>query len=234
MALQELVQLGVRNIMTLDAHNSHVQNAIPNHGFENLHANYQQIKAILANEADFRIGSDNLVVTSPDLGGLERCRFFAEHFHTDLSVFYKHRDLSRVVNGRSPITEFRFLGGDVHGKNVLIVDDIIASGETTLKVARALKQMGAQNIYAVCTFALFTDGYASFDAAHAEGLITRVYASNGTYVAPEIVERPWYRVVNISRFIALYIDSFNRNESVSRLLDNTVKIRALLTQKGLL
>jgi len=234
MSLQELIFLGVQNIMTIDAHNSHVQNAIPNHGFENLHANYQQIKAILSTESDFRIGDEHLVVASPDLGGLERCRYFSEQFHTELAVFYKHRDLSRIVNGRSPITEFRFMGGEVKGKDVVIIDDLLASGDTALRVCRELKAMGARKNYIMCTFALFTDGVARFSEAFADGVFNRVYATNGTYVPPEALKCEWYHTVDTSRFIALYIDSFNRNESVSRLLDNTVKIRALLEQKGLL
>lgn len=234
MALQELVNLRVQNIMTIDAHNSHVQNAIPNFGFENLHANYQQIKAILNTEKDFRIGRENLVVTSPDLGGLERCRYFAEQFQAELTAFYKMRDTSRVVEGRSPIIEHRFLGGDVKGKDAIIVDDLIASGESVLEVARALRRMGARNILIVCTFALFTEGIEHFHAAYQEGVFNRLYGTNATYNRPDLLQAPWYVQVDVSRFIALYIDSFNRNESVSRLLDNTVRIRALMEQKGLL
>jgi ribose-phosphate pyrophosphokinase len=224
--------MGVANIMTIDAHNSHVQNAIPSYGFENLHANYQQIKALLKTEDDFRIGKD-LIVTSPDLGGLERCRYFAEHLQTELTAFYKLRDLTRIVDGRNPVSEHRFLGGDVAGKDVIIVDDIVASGDTVIDVAIALKDRGAQRIFIVCTFALFSSGIERFNEAYRDGIIHRVYGSNATYARPETLAAPWYVSVDTSRFIALYIDSFNRNESVSRLLDNTAKIQALLERRNL-
>ena len=234
MALQELVHLGVQNIMTIDAHNSHVQNAVPHHGFENLHANYQQIKAILSHEEDFKIGHDHLIVTSPDLGGLERCRYFAEQFQAELTAFYKVRDIVHVVAGKNPILDHRFLGADIKGKNALIVDDLIASGETVLDVARLLKEMGARKVYIVCTFGLFTEGLSHFDAAFKKGHFDRVFGTNASFTPPGLHKAKWYVSVDVSKFIALYIDMFNRNESVSRLLDNTVKIRALFEQKGLL
>ena len=233
LALQELVNLGVDNIMTIDAHNSHVQNAIPNHGFENMHANYQQVKAILKTEKDFRI-RDNLIVVSPDLGGLERCRYFAEQFEAELTAFYKVRDLSKVVNGKAPVVEHRFFGGDIKGKDALIVDDLIASGESVLEVARSLKEMGARKIHIVCTFGLFTSGLSEFNKAYEEGMFNNLFATNATYASQQLMKSDWFTSVDISSFIALYIDSFNKNESVSRLLDNTVKIRALLEHKGLL
>ena len=234
LALQELVHLDIQNIMTIDAHNAHVQNAIPNYGFENLHANYQHIKAMLRTEPEFAIGRDKLVVASPDLGGMERCRYFAEQLHAELTAFYKHRDLSKVVNGRAPVLEHRFIGGEVRGKDVLIVDDMISSGDSVLEVAGVLRERGAGKILIVTTFALFTEGIERFIAAHRDGVFTRLYATNATYTRPELSEAEWYVPVDISRFIALYIDSFNRNESVSRLLDNTAKIRALLQNRGLL
>jgi ribose-phosphate pyrophosphokinase len=233
MALQELVNMGVQNIMTIDAHNSHVQNAIPNYGFENLHANYQLIKGLIQNESEFRMGSD-LVVVSPDLGGLERCRYFAEQLHAELTAFYKLRDLTQVVDGKAPVIEHRFFGGDLEGKDAMIVDDLIASGESVLEVARELKAMKANKVYAACTFTLFTSGIDEFQKACDDGIIDHVFGTNATYNRPELKEVDWFTEVDVSRFIALYIDSFNRNQSVSRLLDNTLKIRALLEEKGLL
>jgi len=233
LALQELVNLGVDNIMTIDAHNSHVQNAIPNHGFENLHANYQQIKSILKTVSDFRI-RDDLIVVSPDLGGLERCRYFAEQFEAELTAFYKVRDLSKVINGKVPVVEHRFFGGYIKGKDALIVDDLIATGDSVLEVAESLKEMGANNVYIVCTFALFTSGIESFDKAYKDGMFQNLFATNACYASPRLLEAEWFTSVDVSRFIALYIDCFNKNESVSRLLDNTLKIRALLEHKGLL
>jgi len=233
MALQELVAMGALNIMTIDAHNSHVQNAIPNCDFENIHANYQQIKAIVNNENDFKAGN-KLIVTSPDLGGMERCRYFAEQFQCALTAFYKVRDLSNVIDGKNPIIEHKFLGGDVKGKDALVVDDLIASGDSMLEVAINLKQMGANRIFMACTFPLFTEGIEHFDAAYKKGVFNRLYGTNATHNLPELLEREWYVSVDVSRLIALYIDSFNRNESTSRLLDNTLKIHAVLERKGVL
>ena len=234
MALQELIAMGAVNIMTIDAHNSHVQNAIPNSDFENLHANYQQIKSIINTESDFNIGENNLIVTSPDLGGLERCRYFAEHLQAELTAFYKLRDLSKIVDGRNPIIEHKFLGGDIKGKDALVVDDLIATGDSMLDVAKGLKQMGAKRIFMTCTFPLFTGGIDHFDKAFEEGTFDRLYGTNATYNNPELLNREWYVSVDISQLIALYIDSFNRNESASRLLDNTLKIHAILERKGAL
>ncbi|RLD08196.1 MAG: ribose-phosphate pyrophosphokinase [Chlamydiae bacterium] len=234
MALQELVAMGAVNIMTIDAHNSHVQNAIPNCDFENLHANYQQIKTIVNTENKFKAGIDDLIVTSPDLGGMERCRYFAEQLQADLTVFYKLRDLSRIVDGKNPIIEHKFLGGNVEGKDALIVDDLIASGESMLDVAKNLKQMGTKRIFMACTFPLFTEGIERFDKAFEDGIFDRLYGTNATYNHPELLKKDWYVSVDVSRLIALYIDSFNRNESASRLLDNTLKIHAVLERKGVL
>ncbi len=234
MALQELVAMGAVNIMTIDAHNSHVQNAIPNCDFENLHANYQQIKTIVNTENNFKAGPENLIVTSPDLGGMERCRYFAEQLQAELTAFYKLRDLSRVVDGKNPIIEHKFLGGNVEGKDALIVDDLIASGESMLEVAKSLKQMGAKRIFMACTFPLFTEGIEHFDKAFEEGIFDRLYGTNATHNQSQLLNRDWYVSVDVSRLIALYIDSFNRNESASRLLDNTLKIHAVLESKGVL
>jgi len=234
MALQELVMMGATSIMTIDAHNSHVQNAIPNCDFENLHANYQQIKSLINTERDIKIGAENLIVTSPDLGGMERCRYFAEQLQAELTAFYKLRDLSNIVNGRNPIIEHKFLGGDVEGKDALIVDDLIATGDSMLEVAKELKQKGAKRIFMTCTFPLFTGGIDHFDKAFKEGIFERLYGTNATYNQPELLNREWYVSVDVSQLIALFIDSFNRNESASRLLDNSLKIHAILERKGIL
>ena len=232
-ALQELVHMGVDNIMTIDAHNSHVHNAIPNHGFENLHAAYQIIKCMVRTLPEFNVGPENLVIVSPDLGGMDRGRFFAEQLHTHLTGFYKLRDLSRVVNGKAPILEHKFLGGSIAGRDAIVVDDLIASGGSVIEVAYKLKEAGVKNVYVACTFMLFTSGVAEFQKAYEEGVITRVFGTNATYCRPELLAAPWYTSVNVQRLISLYIDLFNRNESVAKLLDNSAKIRKLLEAHNL-
>jgi len=233
-ALQELVNMGVQNIMTIDAHNAHVQNAIPGHAFENLHANYQMIKALINSESDFKVGPENLIIVSPDLGGLERCRYYAEQLQAELTAFYKLRDMTKVINGRTPIIEHKFLGGHIRNKIALVVDDMIASGDSVLEVAKAVKRMGARKTYISCSFSLFTEGISRFNAAYKKGLFNAVFSTNATYIPPDLAAAPWFKQVDISRLIALYIDAFNRNESVGKLLDNSMKIRRLLIERGLL
>jgi ribose-phosphate pyrophosphokinase len=229
MALQELVNLGVDTIMTIDAHNSHVMNAIPMHGLENLHAAYQLIEAFLEQTLDnVDIDPDNLVVCSPDLGGMERARYFAEHFRVHLTGFYKFRDLTRVVNGKNPILEHKFLGGDIAGKSVLVVDDLLASGGSLLEVAEDLKALGAKKIYFMVTYALFSDGIATYDEAYEKGMFDLLFGTNATYATPELLERSWYIPVDVTRFIAKFIYTFNQDASVTRLLDSTGKINRLL------
>ncbi|MBR5901333.1 ribose-phosphate diphosphokinase [bacterium] len=232
-ALQELVNLGVNNIMTIDAHNAHVHNAIPNHGFENLHAAYQIIKKMVNSIPEFRIGPDNLIVVSPDLGGMSRCRYFAEQLHTHLTGFYKLRDLSRVVDGKAPVLEHKFLGGSIAGRDAIVVDDMIASGGSVIEVAYKLKEAGVRNIYVACTFMLFTSGLEKFNKAYEEGVITKVFGTNATYTRPDLLNAPWYTQVSVSRLISLYIDLFNRNESIAKLLDNSAKISKLLETHNL-
>ena len=232
-ALQELVYLGVNNIMTIDAHNAHVHNAIPNHGFENLHAAYQIIKKMVNTIPDFRIGPENLIVVSPDLGGMSRCRYFAEQLHTHLTGFYKLRDLSRVVDGKAPVLEHKFLGGSIAGRDAIVVDDMIASGGSVIEVAYKLKEAGVRNIYVACTFMLFTSGLEKFNKAYEEGVITKVFGTNATYTRPDLMKAPWYTQVSVSRLISLYIDLFNRNESIAKLLDNSAKISKLLETHNL-
>jgi ribose-phosphate pyrophosphokinase len=229
LALQEMVNLGVDTIMTIDAHNSHVMNAIPMHGLENLHAAYQLIEAFLEQTRDeVDIDPDSLVVCSPDLGGMERARYFAEHFRVHLTGFYKFRDLTRVVNGKNPILEHKFLGGDVEGKSVLVVDDLLASGGSLLEVAEDLKQLGVGKVYFMITYALFSDGIASYDEAYENGMFELVFGTNATYATPELQKRPWYISVDVTRFIAKFVYTFNQDASITRLLDSTGKINRLL------
>lgn len=229
LALQELVRLGVDSVMTLDAHNSHVMNAIPMTGLENLHATYQLIEAFVDEaKGKFAINPDELVVCSPDLGGLERARYFAEHFRVHLTGFYKFRDLTRVVNGKNPIREHKFLGEDIEGKNILVVDDMLASGGSMLDVCQQLRQRGAKDIFLSLSYALFSDGFEAFDQAYADGMFTRIYGTNGTFVSDELAEREWFTAVDVTRFIAKFVHTFNQDGSVTRLLDSTEKINKML------
>ncbi len=229
MALQELVNLGVEAIMTIDAHNSHVMNAIPMTGLENLHATYQLIKAFLqVTNGEVRIHPDSLLVCSPDLGGMERARYFAEHFQVHLAGFYKQRDLTRVVKGKNPILEHKFLGADVKDKSVLVVDDLLASGGSLLEVSEELKKRGARHIYLSVTYVLFSEGFEAYDEAYKAGMFDKVFGTNGTYIPPELLEREWFVPVDVTKFIAKFIRVFNQDKSVSRLLDSTERISKLL------
>ncbi|MCH2175634.1 MAG: ribose-phosphate diphosphokinase [Lentisphaeria bacterium] len=229
LALQEIVSLGVETVMTIDAHNSHVMNAIPMHGMENLHATYQLILAFLERtKGKVNISPDDLLVCSPDLGGMERARYFAEHFRVHLSGFYKVRDLTRVVNGKNPIIEHKFLGSDVKGKNILVVDDMLASGGSLLEVCRELKGLGAKDIYLSVSYALFSGGFEEYEQAFKEGLFTCLFGTNATYVPDALADNEWFVEVDVTNFIATFIHTFNRDGSITKLLDSTSKINRLL------
>lgn len=227
--LQELVGLGVDAIMTIDAHNSHVQNAIPMHCFENLHATYQLIKSFLRETRGVvDIHPDSFLVCSPDLGGMERARYLANHFRVHLSGFYKVRDLTRIVDGKNPILEHKILGADIAGKDVLVVDDMLASGGSMIEVCEDLKRKGANRIYLSVTYALFSAGLEKFDEAYAAGRFEKVFGTNGTYSSEELRSREWFVEVDITKFLAKFIHTFNQDGSVSKLLDGTDKINKLL------
>ena len=232
LALQELVNLGVDTIMTIDAHNSHVMNAIPMNGLENLHAAYQLIEVFLhETNGIINIEPEEFMVCSPDLGGLDRARYYAEHFGVHLSGFYKFRDLTRVVNGKNPILEHKFLGGSVKGKNVLVIDDLLASGSSLLDVGQELKKLGAKKIYFAVTYALFSDGIDAFDRAHKAGYFTKIFGTNATRIAPDVANRDWFISVDVTKFIGKFIHSFNQDASITKLLDSTERINKLLGRK---
>ena len=233
MALQELVNLGVENIITFDAHDQRVQNAIPHTSFENVMPTYQMIKALVNSVDDLKIDKDNLMVISPDEGAMFRCIYFATQLGINLGMFYKRRDYTRVVNGRNPIIEHQYLGDSVEGKDIIIVDDMISSGESMLDVARKLKSLGANRIFVCTTFGLFASGLDVFDKAYAEGTIAKVLSTNGVYQTPELLSREWYVSVELSKYIAYFIDTLNHDMSVSSLLDSSAKIDKLLRDKGL-
>ncbi|MBR4292270.1 MAG: ribose-phosphate pyrophosphokinase [Clostridia bacterium] len=228
MALQELVNMGVSNIITFDVHNIGVQNAIPLAGFDNVRPTYQMIKALIANVPDIKIDSNHLMIISPDEGGMGRCMYYSSVLGLQLGMFYKRRDYSRVVDGKNPIIAHEYLGGDLHDMDVVIVDDIISSGESMLDVAAKLKSRGARRIFMFASFGLFCNGLEKIDAAYEEGIITKIFTTNLIYRSPELKARPWYCEVNICKYVALLIDTLNHDGSISGLLDPSDRIRNLV------
>ena len=231
-ALQELVNLGVDNIITFDAHDPRVQNAIPMKGFENVYTTYQMIKAMVNNIDDFKIDKDNLMIISPDEGGTNRAIYYSSVLGLDLGMFYKRRDYSRVVNGRNPIVAHEFLGNNVENRDVIVVDDMISSGESMLDVAKKLKDMKARRIFLCSAFGLFCNGLDKFDAAFEAGLIDRVFTTNLVYRTPELLERKWFCEVDMSKYISLIIDALNHDMSISKLLNHAGRIRPFLEKNG--
>lgn len=228
LALEELIDMGVSNIITFDAHDPRVQNAIPLHGFDNFTPPYQFIKALLKKEPNMIIDKDHLMAISPDEGAMGRAVYFANNLGIDMGMFYKRRDYSRVVNGRNPIVAHEFLGSSVEGKDVFIVDDMISSGESMLDVAKELKKRKANRVFVAATFGLFTNGLKQFDEYYEQGLISKVLTTNVIYQTPDLLSRPYYINVDLSKYIALMIDKLNYDHSISELLDPNAKIQNAL------
>lgn len=233
MALQELTALGVENIITFDAHDQRVQNSIPHKSFENVMPTYQMIKALVNSVDDLTIDPDHLMVISPDEGAMHRCIYFATQLGVNLGMFYKRRDYTRVVNGRNPIVAHQYLGDSVEGKDIIIVDDMISSGESMLEVARKLKELKAKRIFVCTAFGLFCNGLEIFDKANEEGVFEKVFTTNGIYQSEELLSRDWYESVELSKYLAYFLDTINHDLSVSSLLDNSDKIDKLLKSRGL-
>lgn len=231
LALQELKSLGVENILTFDAHDSRVQNAIPLGGFENIQPYYQMIKALVRAVPDVQLDAEHNVIISPDEGGMSRCIYYSSLLGLELGMFYKRRDYSKIVNGRNPIVSHEFLGDDVEGKDVIIVDDIISSGDSIIDIAEQLKSLHAKRIFVFSTFGLFCEGLERFDVAYEQGLFDRIFTTNLNYRMEELSNRPWYREVDMSKYIAYLIDSLNYDRSLSSLLDPAAKINALLNRE---
>ncbi|SEP96797.1 ribose-phosphate pyrophosphokinase [Lachnospiraceae bacterium RM5] len=225
LALQELTEMGVENIITFDAHDPRVQNAIPLHGFETVQPAYQFVKGLLRHEKDIKIDADHLMMISPDEGGMGRAVYLANVLGIDVGMFYKRRDYSKVVNGRNPIVAHEFLGSSVEGKDVFIIDDMISSGESMIDVATELKRRKARKVYAAATFGLFTNGFDKFDKAYEDGIIDRVLTTNLTYQSPELFTKPYYINCDMSKYIALIIDTLNHDASISSLLDPIARIQ---------
>ena len=230
LALQELVNMGVDNIITFDAHDPRVQNAIPLNGFETVTPVYQMIKGLLNNVDDINIDSDHLMVISPDEGATSRAIYLASILGVDMGMFYKRRDYTKIVNGKNPIVAHEFLGSDLNGKDAIIIDDMISSGDSMLDVAKQLKARGAGRIFVFSTFGLFTSGLERFDKAYEEGLISKICTTNTVYQTPELLARDWYVSCDMSKYIALLIDTLNHDGSISDLLEPYERINAFVAK----
>ncbi len=228
LALQELANMGVENIITFDAHDPRVQNAIPEKGFETVQPTYQFIKHLLKVETDLQIDSDHMMVISPDEGGMSRAVYFANVLGLDMGMFYKRRDYTRIVDGRNPIVAHEFLGSSVEGKDVIIVDDMISSGESMQDVAAELKRRKARKVFIFSTFGLFTNGLEKFDDYYEKRIIDRILTTNLVYQSPELLSRPYYASVDMSKYIALIIDNLNHDASLRDLLNPAGRINRLL------
>ena len=226
--LQELVNMGVSNIITFDAHDPRVQNAIPLSGFENVQPSYQMLKALVRNVPDISLNKDDLMFISPDEGAMSRSVYYSSVLGVDLGMFYKRRNYSVVVNGKNPIEAHEYLGKDLSGKDAIIVDDMIASGESLFDVARQLKDRGVKRIFNFATFGLFTEGLEKFDKAYEEGLIHKIFTTNLIYRNPALKTRPWYAEVNMCKYVAYIIDTLNHDHSISGLLNPVQRIHNIV------
>lgn len=230
-ALQELQGMGVDNVVTFDAHDPRVQNAVPLMGFDNLMPSYQVLKKLFRSFPDLSTERDDFMVVSPDEGALSRNMYYASVLGVEMGMFYKRRDYSKIVNGRNPIIAHEYLGSDLEGKDVFIADDIISSGDSMLDIAYNLKKRKARRIFTYATYAIFTNGLETFDKAYEEGVIDGVFGSNLTYRTEELKNRPWFYEVDVSKYIAYFIAALNHDMSISKLVDPHEKIKALLEKR---
>ena len=230
-ALQELEAMGVSNIVTFDAHDPRVQNAIPLMGFDNVMPTYQVLKCLLRDISDIELTKNKFMVVSPDEGALNRNMYYASVLGVDMGMFYKRRDYSTIVNGRNPIVAHEYLGNPVEGKDIFVADDIISSGESMLDLAYNLKEKKANRIFTYATYVIFTNGLEKFDKAYEEGVISGVLGTNLTYRSPELLSRPWFHEVDVSKYIAYFIEAINHDVSISKILDPHAKIEALLKNR---
>ena len=230
LGLQELVRMGVDNIITFDAHDPRVQNAIPLNGFETIRPTYQFVKGLLKHVPDLQIDADHMMAISPDEGATGRAIYFANVLGLDMGMFYKRRDYSTIVDGRNPIVAHEFLGADVRGKDMIIVDDMISSGDSMLEVAQLLKDRGANKIFMCSTFGLFTNGMAKFDEAYEKGTFDRILTTNLIYQTPELLSKPYYINCDMAKYIAYIIEHLNHDASISNLLNPVDRIQNILTR----
>ena len=227
MALQELVSMGVSNIITFDAHDPRVQQAIPQSGFDNVRPTYQMLKALVREYPDITFDKDKLMIIAPDEGAMSRSMYYSSVLGVELGMFYKRRNYTVVINGRNPIEAHEFLGHSVEGRDIVIVDDMIATGESTLDIAEQLKARGARRVFVFATFGLFTAGCDPFDAAYEKGLIDKIFTTNLNYRPQHIIDRPWYAEVNMCKYVSYIIDKLNTDSSISELLNPIDRIHAL-------
>ena len=228
--LQELKSYGVDNIVTFDAHDPRISNAIPLAGFDDVQATYQMIKALVRAVPDISLNKKDTIVISPDEGGMSRCMYYSSVLKLDLGMFYKRRDYSVIVNGKNPIEAHEYLGRDVNGKDVIIVDDMISSGESVIDVANNLKKQGAKRIFVFASFGLFCNGLECFDKAAADGIVDKIFTTNLIYRNPDLATREWYCEVDMSKYISLLIDTLNHDETISSLLNPVTKIKNLVSK----
>jgi len=228
LALQELTNMGVENIITFDAHDPRVQNAIPLKGFETVQPIYQYTKGLLKNFPDLKVDSEHMMIVSPDEGGMRRAIYFANMLKLDVGMFYKRRDYTKVVDGRNPIIAHEFLGADVEDKDLVIIDDMISSGESVQEVAKELKKRKARRVFVCATFGLFTNGFARFDQYYEDGIIDGIFTTDLVYQSPDLLSRPYYHSIEMSKYVALIIDNLNHDSTISGLLTPTNRINNLL------
>ncbi len=226
--LQELSNMGVVNLITFDAHDARVQNAIPLGGFDNVRTSYQMIKCLTRNEPDVKLDAEHTMIISPDEGGMSRCMYYSSVMGLDLGMFYKRRNYTIVVDGRNPIEAHEYLGNSVAGKNVIVVDDMISSGDSVFDIAYQLKAKGAKRIFVFATFGLFCNGLTKFDEAYEKGIFDRIYTTNLNYRTNELREKEWYREVNMCKYVAYIIDTLNRDATLSDLLNPVERIHRLM------
>ena len=230
--LQELVQMGVSNVITFDAHDPRISNAVPLSGFDDIQPTYQMIKAITNEVPDIKFNKFDTVVISPDEGGMSRCMYYSSVLQLDLGMFYKRRDYSRIENGKNPIVAHEYLGRNVDGKDVIIVDDMISSGESIIDVATKLKNKGAKRIFVFSSFGLFVNGLEVFDKAYEAGIINKIFTTNLIYRDPGLASRDWHYEVDMSKYVSLLIDTLNHDETISSLLNPVTKIQNLIERRG--
>ena len=228
MMLQELIHMGVSDILTFDAHDARICNAVPLNGFDNIMPTYQMIKALVRSYPDIELEKEHLMMISPDEGAMQRSMYYSSVLGLDIGMFYKRRNYSVVINGRNPIEAHEYLGRSVKGKDVIIVDDMIASGESLIDVALQLKEKGAKRIFNFATFGLFTEGFDKFDKAHEDGVIDKIFTTNLVYHRPGLTDKPWYCEVNMCKYVAYLIDTLNHDRTISGLLDPVKRIHSLL------
>jgi ribose-phosphate pyrophosphokinase len=231
-ALQELVNMGVQNIITFDAHDSRVSNAIPLTGFDNVRPTYQMLKALVREIPDISLSNEDIMVISPDEGAINRSMYYASVMGIDLGMFYKRRNYAVVIDGKNPIEAHEYLGKDLKGKDAIVVDDMISSGESIIDVSRQLKERGAKRIFFFVSFGLFTAGFDTFDKAYEEGLFTKCFTTNLIYHPEGLIDKPWYSEVNMCKYVALMIDTLNKDRSVSTLLNPVKKIHHILEEQN--